>query len=442
MPYPNVNIPVQPQQRLEPEEQKDVPQPDLSGAQVMPRVTPQAQLSVMPTPQESAQPFQTRSVGYMQRANALEAQAKPPAPPQGFGQRMLLGLSEGLQGAGTPGGFQAFKQQQLVNERARQDRLLALAKEYRGESQREEQLGQTEEARQEQMRRDDLKAKQDSDRLDIERGNLGVAQGKLKLEQDDALAPKIVNTPPGAKTGIFSPKGTGSYTPLPEAEAPAKEPNREYGATEYSNDTNLYKKEQAKALLNKQPLSPEGAAAKARLDNFQSFTNMTKTQPGVVIADERGDQARKAAEQKEVTDKYNDYQNYDLNYKTMKDAFDRVTSGKSANPGTDDMTLLFRHIGMTVGAVKGGRVNQAIVLGHLNALPATDRLKVMYNKLVNGGQLSQAQRVEMLNLGETTRDFHKSQYEQTSKDYQWTPPGAKKGDDTPARSSNDPLGIR
>jgi len=369
----------------------------------------------LPPAPDTTAPYRAKAADYERQAAATEAQVRSGAPqkPRGFMENAASGLRSFGEGYSAPGGYFGAEERRHAAERQRQQDLYARAKELRGESEKQQVLGLTEEQRQSTGR---LRGIEEQKAAEAARHNRAAEERQFRI--DETAANKGTVMAPGST--LHGAAGQPDFTAPTK---PSTTPPRQYGVSEYQADMDTFRKG-----------GPEGAAAKRRADDFMN----TRTQPGVAIAHVRGEEARDtgdlATARKEVTSRYEDFQNYDTNYKTMKEAYDRVTSGKSANPGTDDMVLLFRHIGMTIGAVKGGRVNEASVQAHLNALPATDRIRRMYDRLASGAQLEPAQRAEMMHLGENTRDFHGAQYEKAAGDYQWRPPGAQpyQKNETPA----------
>jgi hypothetical protein len=77
---------------------------------------------------------------------------------------------------------------------------------------------------------------------------------------------------------------------------------------------------------------------------------------------------------------------------------------QAADPtGASDMALLFNHISMTIGGVKGGRVTEAEIQNHLRARTLPEHLLVQYEKLASGEQLSPQQRQNFVKLGQEVR---------------------------------------
>lgn len=71
--------------------------------------------------------------------------------------------------------------------------------------------------------------------------------------------------------------------------------------------------------------------------------------------------------------------------------------------GASDQALLFNHIAMTGGQVKGLRMGEYLTEEHRQARGISDQLGVMWNHLVAGESLSPSQRVNFVRLAEQVR---------------------------------------
>lgn len=76
---------------------------------------------------------------------------------------------------------------------------------------------------------------------------------------------------------------------------------------------------------------------------------------------------------------------------------------KSPN-AQSDQDLLFHHIALTVGAVKGARLTHEVIRQHLEARSMSEELEQMYDRLKTGQALTAEQRNRMLHLGHAARD--------------------------------------
>ncbi len=176
------------------------PQPSAPQAAPQPQTLPQAQPDVAAP--NSGDPYRFKAQDYGDKASALEAQAKPPARPQGFLPNLVLGASEGLQGANHPGGFAGFKAQQDAQERQREQDLLGRAKQYREEGSREQQLGLTEEQRQIQNEAETRQEKRNTDLYNL-KTNEDVETARhnrvVELRAQDAAKNKVEFAPAGSQ---------------------------------------------------------------------------------------------------------------------------------------------------------------------------------------------------------------------------------------------------
>lgn len=82
----------------------------------------------------------------------------------------------------------------------------------------------------------------------------------------------------------------------------------------------------------------------------------------------------------------------------------QMTQQSEDKTGASDMALLFNHIAMTGGNVKGMRLGEHITTAHAQARGIPEELAVLYNKVVSGQQLSQNQRDNFLRLGIEVRN--------------------------------------
>jgi uncharacterized membrane protein len=71
--------------------------------------------------------------------------------------------------------------------------------------------------------------------------------------------------------------------------------------------------------------------------------------------------------------------------------------------GASDMALLFNHMAMTGGNVKGMRMGELMTHEHMRARSIPEELGVLYNKAVAGEKLSPEQRVNFLRLAREVR---------------------------------------
>jgi hypothetical protein len=77
----------------------------------------------------------------------------------------------------------------------------------------------------------------------------------------------------------------------------------------------------------------------------------------------------------------------------------KQAEASGGNAGSYDMVLLFNHMAMTGGNVTGMRMGEQMTAQHAQARGIPESLRVMYNKVASGSQLSQEQRDNFTRLG-------------------------------------------
>jgi hypothetical protein len=112
----------------------DIPQPAQVAVQ-RPQVLPDQQRQAPSV--QSAGPIEANP--YL-KSQQLEAQARPPAPPQGLGRQLLGAAAQGFQAWGHPGGYAGLQADQNAQEQQREKTLLAQAKQYRDLGEKRDQL--------------------------------------------------------------------------------------------------------------------------------------------------------------------------------------------------------------------------------------------------------------------------------------------------------------
>jgi hypothetical protein len=94
-------------------------------------------------------------------------------------------------------------------------------------------------------------------------------------------------------------------------------------------------------------------------------------------------------------------------YDVALDADQRLSQmqEQAANPNpAGDKALLFNHIAMTIGNVKGGRVTNAEIEAHLKARSLPDNVMQAWDQVETGKSLTADQRKNFINLGQEVRN--------------------------------------
>jgi hypothetical protein len=143
---------------------------------------------------------------------------------------------------------------------------------------------------------------------------------------------------------------------------------------------------------------------------------------------------------KEISTAYGAVQDAQTRYNKMKADIAAIARNPQ-NAGSYDIDLLFNHLAMTAGAVKGTRSGRDIIEEHLRARSMPEWWNVMAEKVLRGDQLSPAQRENFLHLASTTLGEARRKHAAITGYHTATPfdpaTSSKKASDP-----NDPLGIR
>lgn len=365
-------------------------------------------------PPDPAEPYNKQAGVYRTQADDLERQAATPYPqPQGVGQRVVSALRAGMENfgrLGAPGGYygqEQIRQKQFTDENKQR---IERAKELRGQSQQQQELGQTVVQR-------GVQNKLQTGQLDETRRLREIQEKDSASRTEQANRPIVTTTSPGSTTTARDPKTglpiAGSETSV--AARPPAEKNqgfrdkvngkgetvREYfeqsdpSQVTFSENLGVKRtpendysgKVQAQATINGVPVV--GVLDKAT----GVFTPATTSGGAPVQNATEGNANSKAGSNATV-----DLIGAKRLYKTMQDTLGRIESGKSTAPGADDMVLLSNHIAMTFGTVKGARTGKDLIEAHLRARSLPDNLSVIATRVFNGEQLTPGQRREFVEL--------------------------------------------
>jgi hypothetical protein len=159
---------------------------------------------------------------------------------------------------------------------------------------------------------------------------------------------------------------------------------------------------------------------RAYMTGYKQYVQMNKVQPGVSrmeVANDPKWEALKIQKQRMVApyvEKAMEASKIDdLAERIMRDV--RARGGQITGP--EFMQLLSYHIAGTLGSIKGGNTGEAMIHEHINARPWSEALQAMYNKAVNGGNVSMKQAEEWAKLASDRRKVFVDQAHQANELY-------------------------
>lgn len=399
--------------------------------------------------------YDNQAAQYNLKANELDTEAAAPRPqPVGAKQHIVEAVRAGMENfgrLGAPGGYygqEEQRQKEFMDETAAK---IQRAKERRGQAQQQQDLGQ----------RADYQAGQLAD----QEGNLEVSRGNLAVnQQQEKRAQQVANRPVGNDVGmgvsrVFTNPDTGAEVPGTRIEGQPKpsaaynlevkvvdEGGGKYGYHAFDVRAGGLPQDMGRLGDAPTPQTAGGAGAlpspvditdpKTGLPIKAGYDRRTNTVTPATMAGDAtkapvqnataGNAGARALVTSEVG--VNAAQNL---VASMRDTLNRIKSGQSTAVGADDMNLLSSHLAMTFGTVKGARTGRDLIREHVNARDLGDKMQVIMENVLNGGQLSPGQREEFVHLAEQRFNELKSGKQNLQNDFGSGPAPAANAGKTP-----------